>query len=873
MDSIKANKRFNFYSKLTKTKVMAIFQTSENGLKKTEVKRRKKIFGSNELKKEKRFSAVKLFVSQFTNPLIFVLLAAAIVSIIAGQAMDAPLIMIIVLFNAVIGFKQEYAAEKIIESLKKMASPQAKVIRGRRIITIHSTELVPGDVLVLEAGSIIPADARITECHDFHIHESILSGESAPVAKTWHPVYSDKITNAKNMVFSGTTIVRGKAYAVVTATGNNTELGQIAKIMEETKTEIPLVKKLKKLSMNLTLVTVAVILLTFVIGVFYKYNLITMFKTSISLGVAAIPESLPVVVTVALVLGIKKIAEKQALIRKIPAIETIGSIDVVFLDKTGTITKNEMTVTKICLPSGEFDVSGIGYNAEGTYTGKANVKDLKMLLSCAYVCNDAEHMETYTGDPTEIALIIAGEKYMKQFSDVLPSRVRKKTKEFTSERKMMTVVSDLQYTKGAPEKIINRCSFILVKGRIEKFTKSMKKDIIKKSEHMMDDALRVLAFAYKKSSQIQENDMVFIGLAGMLDPPREGIDKTVENAHNAGIKVKIITGDHAITAKAVAKMIGICSACKVVTGDQINNMIKNNDPFLEQACVFARVTTGQKINIIDYFENKGYTTAMTGDGVNDAPALKRASIGIAVAEATDVAKSASQMILLKTHFKTILNAIELGRGVMDNIKKFILYLLTSNIAEVGVVALSTILRFPVPLTPVQLLWINLVTDGPPAVALALDPPAKNIMLRKPEGKHKSIISKRITHRIICVSALMIILLMFLVYISAYDVAYLSTMVFTALVMFETIRVISVRKEFGQPLLNNKMVILALVLALMLQICIIYVPIPGNPFNVVPLELHDWTILILLSGVLFIADNIVNKIYVNLNVMSATRCDA
>jgi Ca2+-transporting ATPase len=781
--------------------------------------------------------------------------------------------MIIVLFNAVIGFRQEYAAEKIIESLKKMASPQAKVIRDRRIITIHSTELVPGDVLVLEAGSIIPADARITECHDFHIHESILTGASAPVAKTWHPVYSDKITNAKNMVFSGTTIVRGKAYAVVTATGNNTELGQIAKIMEETKTEIPLVKKLKKLSMNLTLVTVGVILLTFVIGVFYKYDLITMFKTSISLGVAAIPESLPVVVTVALVLGIKKIAEKQALIRKIPAIETIGSIDVIFLDKTGTVTRNEMTVTKICLPSGEFDVSGIGYNAEGTYTGKANVKDLKMLLSCAYVCNDAEHMETYTGDPTEVALIIAGEKYMKQFSDVLPSRVRKKTKEFTSERKMMTVVSDLQYTKGAPEKIINRCTTVLVKGRIKTFTKSMKKDMIKKSEHMMEDALRVLAFAYKKSGRIQENEMVFIGLGGMLDPPREGVDKTVEHAHNAGIKVKIITGDHAITAKAVAKMIGICSACKVVTGDEINNMIKTNDPFLEQACVFARVTTGQKINIIDYFENKGYTTAMTGDGVNDAPALKRASIGIAVAEATDVAKSASQMILLKTHFKTILNAIELGRGVMDNIKKFILYLLTSNIAEVGVVALSTILRFPVPLTPVQLLWINLVTDGPPAVALALDPPAKDIMLRKPEGKHKSIISKRITHRIICVSALMIILLMFLVYISAYDVAYLSTMVFTALVMFETIRVISVRKEFGQPLLNNKMVIVALVLALMLQICIIYVPIPGNPFNVVPLELSDWAILILLSGVLFIADNIVNKIYVNLNVMSATRCDA
>ena len=856
-----ANKRFNNYTNLNKRKVIEQFESSEDGLDQAEAEKRLKIVGPNELKKTKKFSALKLFISQFANPLVIVLIISAVISyFFAGEGVDASLIMLIVVFNAAIGFRQEYAAEKIIESLKKMASPKAKVFRNGKLKTIPSSEIVPGDVLLLEAGDIISADARIIKCHNFYVLESILTGESGPVEKTEHITKSKRVIKAKNMIFSGTRVTKGKAYALVVSTGNYTEIGRIAKLMQETETKIPLVEKLKRLSVLLSAVTLAIILFVFLIGIYYHHDIFTMFKTAVSLGVAAIPEGLPVVVTAALAIGIKKIADKKALIRRLPAIETLGSIDVVFLDKTGTITKNEMTVTEVVLPTGKFNLSGIGYSSGGLFTGRGDKNDLKKLMACAYICNDAEHKETYFGDPTEIALIVAAEKYMKQFSDVLPIRNRKQTIEFTSERKMMSVLTDIQYTKGAPEKIIKLCNKVLVHGTVKNFDQKMKQKMIEKSDEMMNDALRVLAFAYRQGKDIKEKDMIFIGLVGMIDPPREHVDKAIEEAQSAGITVKMITGDHAITAKAIAEMIGISKDCKVVTGEYVDEYIKNNSKKIEEADVFARVTPQQKINIIDYFENKGYTTAMTGDGVNDAPALKRASMGIAVAEATDVAKAASQMILLKTHFQTILNAIEFGRGIMDNIRKFVLYLLTCNIAEVAVVAISTLLHYPIPLTPVQLLWINLVTDGPPAVALSLDPPAKDVMLRKPEGKHVNIINGKMSEKIISISILMTIILMFLVNAAAYDTSYLQTMVFTALVMFESVRIISVRKEFGQPLWNNKILILSLIFAFMMQLAIIYTDIGNQWFHVIPLTLYDWALLITLSVTLYITDVTVDKVY-------------
>lgn len=862
------NRKFNKYTNLRKDRLFRLLSTSEKGLSHKEAKKRLKKVGPNELKKVKKLSALKLLISQFTNPLVVVLLVSALISyFVTGESVDASLIMIIVIFNAVIGFKQEYTAEKIIESLKKMATPRARVIRNGTLETIPSQHVVPGDIILLETGDIVPADARIIECYNFYVLESILTGESTPVEKTESPVKAKSVINAKNMVFSGTVVTKGKAYCVVTATGNHTEIGHLARIMEETEVRIPLVEKLRRLSFLLSMLTLAIIILVFTIGVYYHYDMFTMFKTAVSLGVAAIPEGLPVVVTVALAIGIKKIAERQALIRRLPAIETLGSMDVIFLDKTGTITKNEMTVTEIVLPTGRFEVSGIGYNTEGVFSGKGSKKDLKVLMSCAYVCNDAEHKEKYFGDPTEIALIVAAEKYMKQFSEILPSRERKATREFSSERRMMSVLTkdDVQYTKGAPEKIIPLCNHILIHGEIKKFDNRLKNKMLKMSEEMMGNALRVLAFAYRKNqgrkgkNKIVEKDLIFIGLMGMIDPPREGVDKAVERAHLAGITVKMITGDHAITAKAIAEMVGIHSE-KVVTGDEVDELISKGSYLLETANVFARVTPEQKIKIIDYFENKGHTVGMTGDGVNDAPALRRASMGIAVAEATDITKEASQMILLKTHFKTILDAIEMGRGIMDNIRKFILYLLTCNIAEVGIVAISTLLRYPLPLTPVQLLWINLVTDGPPAIALSLDPPAKDVMLRKPEGKQSPIINHEMKEKIISISLLMIIFIMYLIIFTMHDEIYMRTMVFTSLVMFEFVRVISVRKEFGQPLFNNKYMILSLLIAVILQLFILYTSIGNEWFKVIPLSINDWIILITLSVMLYITDLTVDKLY-------------
>ncbi len=860
-----ANQTFNQYVNLPKTKIMKELNTNKQGISNNEANKRLEIFGSNEIKKIEHLNWLKILVSQFTSPLILVLIFAGIISYIAGEQIDMILIIIIVLFNAIIGFRQEYSAEKIIESLQKMASPRAKVLRQNKIENITSNDVVPGDIILLEAGDIIPADARIIECHNFYVLESILTGESTQVEKIETPIDAKLVTNAKNMVFSGTTVTKGKAYAIVTATGNHTEIGQIAKKMQETDTKIPLIEKLKRLSTYLSMIISAIIILVFIIGLLNGHELLTMFKIAVSLGVAAIPEGLPVVVTITLALGIKKIAEKKALIRKMPSIETLGSIDMAFLDKTGTITKNEMTVTEIWMATGRIDINGIGYTTNGTFSGNANQKDLKKLVECAFICNDSEHRKNYSGDPTEIALLVMAEKYMKQFSTILPNHHRKKTIEFTSERKMMTVLSDKQYTKGAPEKMISSCDRILVKGQVKTFTKEMKQTMLDNSKTMMTDALRVLAFAYRdtaqtKKEQVKEKNMIFIGLTGMIDPPRESVAQAVKEAHNAGIKVKIITGDHALTAKAIGEMIGLSDNCKVVEGKNLSKLIKKKSPLIEEADVFARVTPNQKIQIIEYFENKGYTTAMTGDGVNDAPALKKASMGIAVAEGTDVAKAGAQMILLETHFQTILNAIEVGRGIMDNIRKFVLYLLTSNLAEIGVVSLATIFGYPLPLTAVQLLWINLVTDGPPAIALSLDPPAKNIMLRKPEGKKSNIITSKMKEKIVTISVLMTALLMFIVNFAKNDVVYLQTMIFTALVMFESVRIFSVRKEFGQPLFNNKWIVISLAMVLALHIIILYVPQTQAWFNVMPLNINDWAILIIITVILLLSDKLVDILY-------------
>ncbi|MBI4149987.1 calcium-transporting P-type ATPase, PMR1-type [Candidatus Woesearchaeota archaeon] len=852
------------HSKPVEDVLLEFSVSPEKGLTKEEAARRLQQQGYNEIEEKEKISAFKIFLSQFVNPVVWILLGAIIISVIIHENIDAMVIAIILIMNAILGFAQEYRAEKAIEALKKMASLKAKVIRDGTEQEIDARELVPGDVIFLDAGDKIPADARLIRVVALHTQEAALTGESLPVRKIIGvcPVKIG-IADCSNMVFAGTIVTNGKALAVVVATGMKTEIGKIAHLIQTAKPEsTPLQKKLARLARWLSNLTVSICAIVFLVGVIRGGDLFEFLLTAVSLAVAAIPEGLPIVVTIAMALGVQRMVKRNALIRKLPSVETLGCTTVICTDKTGTLTHNQMTVKKVYVDSEIIDVTGSGYKPEGSFTSKP--QDLELLLRIGVLNNDAKLDETkweVIGDPTEGALIVSAVKY--GLDKQLLSLKYKRGEEipFSSERKRMTTVHQvgpkrIAYMKGAPDVVLHCCSFVLLNGKVQRLTKQHRDDILHMNEQFASDALRVLGFAYKEPSKEKTNeiekDMVFVGLQGMMDPPREEVKEAIAKCKRAGIKVVMITGDHQTTAVAVAKELGIEG--KSITGQELEHF--DISEHVENIAVYARVDPRHKIYIVDAFKKRGHIVAMTGDGVNDAPALKRADIGIAMGvTGTDVAKEASGMILTDDNFASIVNAVEEGRGVYDNIQKFLAYLLSGNIAEVLVVFFAVLFGLSLPFTAIQILWVNLVTDGLPALALGVDPIEQGIMERPPRKPKMSIFEGLGAFLIAYPILVALGILLVFSWFTGENLVKAQTMAFTIMVFFELFQAISCRSitkpVFKVGLLSNRWLLLAITSSIALHLAILYVPFFHDIFGVTPLSVSEWGIVLALASIGFI----------------------
>ena len=746
----------------------------ENGLSKEEVQKRKQKYGLNELEQKKKKSLFQKFLEQFKDFMIIVLIIAAIVSGVVGVAegegiTDTIIILIVVVLNAIIGVVQENKAEKSLEALQKLSAHASKVIRDGKIDVVQSRDLVPGDVVVLDTGDYIPADLRIFEAVNLKSQESSLTGESVPVEKNAEVIKDEKvgIGDRTNMLFSSSLITYGRGKGIVVETGMNTEVGKIAKIINDTEANVtPLQAKLNKLGKTLGIAALAICIVIFVIGIAYGKDIIDMFMTAVSLAVAAIPEGLAAVSTIVLAIGVQRMVKKNAIIKKLPAVETLGSATVICSDKTGTLTQNKMTVQKVFTNNNLINVEDI----------KELSNEGKKLMQTATLCNDTKIGEnnTLTGDPTETALIDLGLKINFELDEVL-KLPRVKEYPFDSDRKLMTTVNKvgdkfIAYTKGGIDELLAKCTSYEINGEIKKDLENYKPEIEKNNIEMAKSALRVLAFAYKELDQeptdeemknIEEN-LTFVGMVGMIDPPREEVKQAVEKCKTAGIKTVMITGDHKITAVAIAKALGILeNEDEALTGQELEEMSDEDlTKNIRKYSVYARVSPEHKVRIVKAWQKNGEIVAMTGDGVNDAPALKTADIGCAMGiVGTDVSKEAADVILTDDNFATIVSSVEEGRRIYDNILKAIQFLLSSNVGEIIALFIAILItpwissKFGIDiglievLLPIHILWVNLVTDSLPALALAVDPAEDDVMKRKPK-KHKGIFTKGMTWRVV-----------------------------------------------------------------------------------------------------------------------------
>jgi len=750
------------------------------GLAPEEAARRLGQYGTNELRKEKGISPITLFLNQFKNSLVIILLVAIALSALVGEVVDAAIIAVIVVFVAVLGFIQEYRAERAIEALRKMLSPTITVLRGGREEEVPSKDLVPGDVMLLEAGDKVPADARIVEEHSLRSDEASLTGESVPVGKRTDAVPAEaSVNDRKSMVFTGTAITYGRGRAVVTATAMQTELGKIAEQVTNVESEqTPLEKRTQEIGKWLGIIALGICFLVAGISVVREYlaqgsvNLpfvVTIVMFAIALAVAAVPEALAAIVTGALAIGMRQMAKQNALVRKMPAVETLGCTTVICSDKTGTLTKGEMTVRKLHLAGRAIDVSGAGYAPEGEFrSGGEAVKavgnrDLEEFLKHGILCNDSDLHEregkwAVKGDPTEGALVVAAAKAGMRVRETRLENPRVEELPFSSERKRMTTIhrsggSHVASLKGAPELVLARCSRILENGTPRPLTDADRAAVLAANEEMAADALRVLAVASRElpggiayDEDAVESDMVFLGLAGMMDPPRAEAIEAIRVCRQVHIKPVMITGDHKLTAMAVAREMGIYrEGDRVMTGEELERMPDDEfDRIVSTVSVYARVSPMDKLKIVKAWKHRGEVVAMTGDGVNDAPALKHADIGIAMGiSGTEVTKEAADMVLLDDNFATIVTAIERGRWIYDNIKKYLTYLLRANITEVAVIGGVVLMMGPeyLPLLPAAILYINLATDGLPALALGVAPPDPDIMQRPPRNPKESVFTR------------------------------------------------------------------------------------------------------------------------------------
>ncbi|MCD6575847.1 MAG: calcium-translocating P-type ATPase, SERCA-type [Nanoarchaeota archaeon] len=857
--------------------IFRVLETSENGLTSEEAERRLSEFGPNELTKEKKKTILSIFLNQFKSFLIIILIIAALISFAVGETLNSIVILIILLINAFLGFFQEYKAEKAVEALKKMTAPRALVLRDGVKKEIFSRELVPGDIVYLEEGKQVPADVRIIESQNLKVDESILTGESLPVLKEVCTLKKEvPLSEMKNMAFFGTYVTYGHGKGVVVRTGMETEMGKIAELVQETiEEETPLKRKLNNLAKQLGLIVLFIIGLVFLLNIYvHSKELIEIFILAIAMAISAVPEGLPMVVTLTLALGMQAMAKQNAIVRKLMAVETLGATTVICSDKTGTLTKNEMTVTEIYANGKFIEVTGAGYKPIGKFLldGKeinpSSDKTLSRLLEIGALCNNAEMIKDdgwrVIGDPTEGALISLAEK-----GGFSPEKLKKQAKfitevPFSSERKMMSVAYSnkkvISYVKGAPEKIIDRCNFILENGKVKKITPAIKKQLIKTSNKMAGKPLRVLAFAYKElpkrkkyTFKDMEYGLTFVGFVGMIDPPREGVKDAIRKCNEAGIRVIMITGDHKTTAVAIAKEIGIMKEGDIcITGMELEGMsLKELEEVVDKVSVFARVSPEHKVKILQALDSKGETVAMTGDGVNDAPALKRAHIGVAMGiKGTDVAKQASDMILEDDNFSTIVKAVESGRRIYDNIKKFVRFELAANFDEIAVISFAAISGLPLPLLPLQLLWINLVTDTIPATTLAIDPPEKDIMRRPPRKRNENMILDMLPYLLATIVVCTFVDTWLFLWGLQYGIQKARTLVFTGTVMFQLFLVFNIRSE-RRPFLRtnpfeNKYLVLGVFASFLLQLAVVYLPPLQAIFGTFPLDLIDWVVVMLFA---------------------------
>lgn len=845
------------------------------GLSKEEAESRHNKHGPNKLDEQKKENLLVRFIKQFKDFMIIILLVAAVISagisFVQGENdyIDSIIIVTIVVLNAIMGLIQEAKAEKSLEALKDMSAPVARVRRNGRIATVKGTEIVPGDIVLLEAGNFVPADCRLINSYNLKIEESSLTGETIPVTKNAEVLLDEKtaLGDTINMAFANTIVVNGHAEAIVTDIGMNTKVGQIAKmIITNESPETPIQKKLGEVGKTLGMGCLVICAVIFVIGLLKKIEPIEMFMTSVGLAVAAIPEGLPAIVTIMLSIGVTKMAKRNTIIRKLPAVETLGSSSVICSDKTGTLTQNKMQVTKV------MDVNGESLNLQKN-----------LILELGAMCTDVEED---VGEPTELAIVNAAKEQGKYKQILYQKYERINDLSFDSERKMMSTIHKitnikkvegseelekilrntndkfLTITKGAPDVLLRHCNKYFLNGELHVLDSYALQKIEKINDKMAEKALRVIAVAYTAipklpvniNSESIEDNLIFVGLIGMIDPPREGVKEAVLTCRRAGIKTVMITGDHIATAKAIAGELGILKGNDLaITGKELDEISeKELERNISKYSVFARVSPEHKVKIVKAFQKTGAVVAMTGDGVNDAPALKKADIGIAMGKSgTDVAKNASDMILADDNFVTIVEAVKQGRNIFENIKKAVHFLIATNIGEIVVIFLGLLFGVKAPLLAIQLLWINLVTDSLPAIAIGLESPDKNIMNKRPRDSKKGIFADGLWGKIFIEGTMLglLTLIAFSIGNNLYGLEVGRTMAFVALGMLELVHSFNVKSEesiFKVGFFENKYLVGAFVLGALLQLVVVMIPVLASVFKLVPLNGVQWLITLGIS---------------------------
>lgn len=853
------------------------------GLTSSKVSENLEKYGRNELQEADKKSMLAKVVEQFTDPMIIVLLVAAVLSGIVGEWIDSVIILAIVVLNAALSIYQEGKAEEALEALQKMASPTAKVIRDGKEQSVASSDLVPGDIVKLETGDIVPADLRLFDSYNLKIDESSLTGESVAVDKFAEENYEGvvEIGDRENMAYSSTIVSYGRSMGIVVDTGEKTEIGKIATSLASQEDEMtPLQKKLAQLSKFLGILVVGVCIIVFVVGMLYGHELIEMFLTSISLAVAAIPEGLPAIVTIVLSMGMQRMAENNAIVKKLLAVETLGTTTFICSDKTGTLTQNEMTVVKAFIDDKVIDISGTGYTPEGTMTIDGNdikiddVQSLYTLLNISVLTNDADITQEegnygVMGDPTEGALITFASKMNIDKANANTQYPRIQEIPFDSTRKMMSTFHNnfiegktVSFTKGAPDIILERCTKILKDGKVVDITEADRKAIADKNSEFASSALRVLSYAFRihdtmpaeLTSESIENEMIFVGLTGMIDPARPEAKTAIAECKSAGIVPVMITGDYLETAVAIAQELGIIDNKEdAIMGRELNNMSEEElREVVKHTRVFARVSPENKVQIVTALKQNGEITAMTGDGVNDAPAIKKADIGIAMGiTGTDVAKNTAEVILTDDNFATIVNAVEEGRIIYSNIKKFVTFLLSANIGEVLVVLISILMNLPTPFIPIQLLWINLVTDSFPALALGVEKGDEDIMEQPPRDPNEPILNRDAIIQVLTLAVGITVgtLIAYYYALGHFDrhIESARTVAFATMITAELTKVFSIRSPkytvFHIGFFSNPTLVKAVAFAFILMFIVIYVPFVQPLFQTITLGLEHWAVIL------------------------------